>query len=320
MATNILTLLGLGGPKLLPSIGAAAPAMKQPPADALVQARTAAQAPSVLPKVGAVMAQPADISPDAMMDMGGAPALLPAVGAPMVTSGPQVTNPLRQATIAAQDQWNKDSTPLTPWSGLSGGGKAERILGMIVPGAMARIPGTETYRQAHLGQDMGALNQLTGLEDKAQTQARGEEEVGLRRQQLGEEQAARQQEMTLAEQKANAPEWQHLVTDQGMFRYDAKSGKLEPLTYNGKALMGATAQKEQTPQQAAFDAYVADGMTPQQAYEKIREKPMVRDPRGSRCWWSAGRATAPGCTTPPTPTRARRSSAPPSCSRPPTWS
>ena len=79
--------------------------------------------------------------------------------------------------------------------------------------------------------------------------------------------------MTLAEQKANAPEWQHMVTDQGMFRYDAKSGKLEPLTYNGKALMGATAQKEQTPQQAAFDAYVAGGMTPEQAYEKIREKP-----------------------------------------------
>ena len=230
----------------------------------------------MLPRVGTVTAEPEYLPPDAAM--GGAPALLPAVGG----APPQMTNPLRQAMIAAQDRVDNDLTPRRPFHDLSGWGKVGRVLGTIgdvagtvfAPEATMMIPGSSLNRAMRTSADMGALKQLTGLEDKAETQARGEEEVGLRRQQLGEEQAARQQEMTLAEQKANAPEWQHLVTDQGMFRYDAKSGKLEPLTYNGKALMGATAQKEQTPQQAAFDAYVAGGMTPQQAYEKIREKPM----------------------------------------------
>ncbi len=270
MATSLAQLLGLAGPRLLPLIGAAGPAVKQPANGELAQARAAAQAPSVLPKVGTVTAEPEYLPPDAAM--GGAAALLPAVGA----VAPRATNPLMDQIGRQQDLVNKDLTPQTPFHDLSGWGKVGRVLGTI--GGATRfgpyIPGTQENRLMRTSADMGALNQLTGLEDKAETQARGEEEVGLRRQQLGEEQAARQQEMTLAEQRANAPDWQHLVTDQGMFRYDAKSGKLEPLTYNGKALMGATAQKEQTPQQAAFDAYVAGGMTPEQAYEKIREKPM----------------------------------------------
>ncbi len=273
-AATLMALLGLNGPPLLPQIGAAAPAVKQPASGELAQARAATQTPSVLPKVGATTAEPEYLSPDAAM--GGAAALLPAVGG----APPQVTNPLRQARIAAQDRVDNDLMPRTPFHDLSGWGKVGRVLGTIgdaagtafAPTITAMIPGSALNRAMTLRGDERALAGLTGLEDKAETQARGEEEVGLRRQQLGEEQAARQQEMTLAEQRANAPDWQHLVTDQGMFRYDAKSGKLEPLTYNGKALMGATAQKEQTPQQAAFDAYVAGGMTPEQAYEKIREK------------------------------------------------
>ena len=205
MATSLAELLGLAGARLLPQIGAAGPAVKQPASGDLRQARAAAQAPSVLPRVGTVTAEPEYLPPDAAM--GGAPALLPAVGG----APPQMTNPLRQAMIAAQDRVDNDLTPRRPFHDLSGWGKVGRVLGTIgdvagtvfAPEATMMIPGSSLNRVMRTSADMGALNQLTGLEDKAETQARGEEEVGLRRQQLGEEQAARQQEMTLAEQKAN---------------------------------------------------------------------------------------------------------------------
>ena len=180
MATSLAQLLGLAGPRLLPLIGAAGPAVKQPANGELAQARAAAQAPSVLPRVGTVTAEPEYLPPDAAM--GGAPALLPAVGG----APPRVTNPLQDQIERQQALVNKDLTPQTPFHDLSGWGKVGRVLGTI--GGATRfapyIPGTQENRLMRTSADMGALNQLTGLEDKAQTQARGEEEVGLRRQQL----------------------------------------------------------------------------------------------------------------------------------------
>ena len=177
MATSLAQLLGLAGPKLLPLIRAGAPAVKESAPGELAQARAAAQAPSVLPRVGTVTAEPEYLPPDAAM--GGAPALLPAVGGAL----PRVTNPLQDQIERQQALVNKDLTPQTPFHDLSGWGKVGRVLGTI--GGATRfapyIPGTQENRLMRTSADMGALNQLTGLEDKAETQARGEEEVGLQR-------------------------------------------------------------------------------------------------------------------------------------------
>ena len=74
-AATLMALLGLNGPPLLPQIGAAAPAVKQPASGELAQARAATVAPSVLPKVGTMTAEPEYLSPDAAM--GGAPLCCP---------------------------------------------------------------------------------------------------------------------------------------------------------------------------------------------------------------------------------------------------
>jgi len=292
--TNVLALLGLNQPRLLPKVGAVDSAPPQLPSEAAV---TAARTPSVLPRVGMVTAEPQYLPPDAAMGATDTVPLLPHVGSAM----PQVTNPLEQQIERQQALVGRDLTPQAPWSELSRGGKASRILGMIVPGAMARIPGTEINRQARLGQDMGALEKLSGLESQAQTQARGEEEVGLRRQQVADEDTLSQQE----QERLNAPQWQHLATDQGMFRFDPKSGKLEPLTFNGQPLMGPTAQREQTPEQAAFDAYVKGGMTPEQAWEKVREKPAAGGGAGA----GRGDTTRPGGADNPKWTYTQRAAA-----------
>ena len=187
MATSLAELLGLAGARLLPQIGAAGPAVKQPASGDLRQARAAAQAPSVLPRVGTVTAEPEYLPPDAAM--GGAPALLPAVGG----APPQMTNPLRQAMIAAQDRVDNDLTPRRPFHDLSGWGKVGRVLGTIgdvagtvfAPEATMMIPGSSLNRAMRTSNRLwraGAAD--AGWKNKAETQARGEEEVGLRRQQL----------------------------------------------------------------------------------------------------------------------------------------
>ena len=166
MATSLAELLGLAGARLLPQIGAAGPAVKQPASGDLRQARAAAQAPSVLPRVGTVTAEPEYLPPDAAM--GGAPALLPAVGG----APPQMTNPLRQAMIAAQDRVDNDLTPRRPFHDLSGWGKVGRVLGTIgdvagtvfAPEATMMIPGSSLNRAMRTRNDFGALNQLSGLE------------------------------------------------------------------------------------------------------------------------------------------------------------
>jgi hypothetical protein len=166
---------------------------------------------------------------------------------------------------------------------------AGNIAGNIVaPNIMAGIPGTELHNQVEGNQLTHRLN--AEAEEESQNQSR---DAGTQATQLANAPEAQQRKNRLSDATAANIESEtkdrDLAAAAGPSLSTAYAHAVQDAVKNGRdpsadpvvqhmadaitAIQKQPATKEANPQQQTYDSLIKGGMTPQQAYEKIREKP-----------------------------------------------
>jgi hypothetical protein len=167
-----------------------------------------------------------------------------------------------------------------------GGLLGDTLLHAAAPGLERNVPGTEGNYVRNLNRADTALTQDVGNAQKqAQTASENataaktnaetpevapeaEARIGVQNATAGHENA---ETAALTNPKG---EWKELTGFTGAngepLEINGSTGETRPVATQGAK---ATNKKEATPQQETYDSLIAGGMTPIQAYEKIREKP-----------------------------------------------
>jgi hypothetical protein len=149
--------------------------------------------------------------------------------------------------------------------------------------ALSHVPGTFAHQAATLhGENQENAQDEANAEKEAQT-AGFNAEVPLREAQTEEAKARTAAEPTPEEARAGRQQEnalkdaqiQNYLHPQAKTAFEdwRKANPNAPTEDFFKAEAAGKPEKLTTPQQQAFDSYVKSGMSPQQAYEKIREKP-----------------------------------------------
>lgn len=273
---------------------------------ALMQAHVAASAPpNINAGAQAPKIDPATRQATAGLQAPGAPPP-PMMGAPMAAppnptsilgapSAPHVTqmSPMQEQT---HNDESERSRLLSTGSGIHQiqnpvlrglAGVANTIGSIAAPGLMREIPGTEEHHEQLLGR---ANKNLTGDVDFGQKEAQtanlgaitaheNQETAGLPTSQADAHNTALANEANLkseADTRGKPKDaWKELTGYTGPkgepLEINEGTGETRPA--NAPAGSHVTSPKETTPQQQTFDSLIKQGMTPMQAYEKIREKP-----------------------------------------------
>lgn len=249
---------------------------------ALVQAHTAMQAkpePPPTPSLSGGMTSP--------------PPSLQAPAAPHAITAPAPKMPLgteqgdqaeRTRLISSGSGINQIHNPVL--KGLAGVGNA--IGSIVAPGLMREIPGTEEHHEQLLGRTNKNLEGDVNLGQKeAQTTNLGATTAYTQAKTAGlPQQDTDKHNLSVAQAGNLTSETEHRGDVKDSWKelagYTGPNG--EPLEINqatgetraAKAPTGShisTPAKEVNPQQQTYDSLLKQGMTPMQAYEKIREKP-----------------------------------------------
>lgn len=210
----------------------------------------------------------------ALPPMGGPPQLPP----PLM---PLVTNPRQQQEQGLQSRINSYENPQKPqgfWQNVRHiASTIGNVAGDIAaPSTMALIPGTQLHNQIQHGQN---VRELAGLQKEDTDEETAASENAARGAQAGEatERARLTSDQANAAENPPPPEqdWKEATGFVGAggepMEYNSKTGEFRAATTPGAH--PTAPQKEENPQQHTYDDLLKQGLTPMQAYEKIREKP-----------------------------------------------
>jgi hypothetical protein len=160
---------------------------------------------------------------------------------------------------------------------------------IFAPSTMELIPGTDLNRRVQEG---GLTQRLAGLTQQdsenqardattAKTQLETAEEPGKTESVEGLDSAntrkANAEADKLLHPQPDPDRAKTITTDKGIMQWNPATSAYD--------IPAGHAAKEQAPQQQAFDGYIAQGLTPMQAFEKIREKPPSASEAGT---WQLG--------------------------------
>lgn len=285
------------------------PAGGQPMSEGLgLPANTAYQTlgigrPEMLGSIRSAAAAPPDMTPDLT-----APVNLPNAAPPVMrTAQPNVQSQaqakLQKDLQTLQDFQTQGAGPdriQTPW--VRTGAKILDALGTAIsPGLMMAVPHStmndrlrENWQQGRVTADQQALNdQIDNIFKQAQAQAllNPRDKYQFLQTPKGYVAAnpADATTMPLLDNQGNAlmppaAETEHWTLSPEYTGPNGEPVEVEQNSGQMRIAQNATAfkrvpkageGKETSPQQQAFDAYIKSGMTPMQAYEKIREKPVT---------------------------------------------